>query len=110
MAELTKYEALIGELDPYTPSPLTLKKALMDANAGDPEDEYGAADKPAIALAAIHVLKKLIVLASDSMGKSSQSYSVEALKSRIKDLCNENGFDDSDFVEVPTITDGSNLW
>lgn len=52
----------------------------------------------------------MIVLTSDSLGKSSQGYNVEKLEERIKDLCNENGLDVSDYVSVPTITDGSNLW
>lgn len=52
----------------------------------------------------------MIVLTSDSLGKSSQGYSVEGLEQRIKDLCIENGLDLSDFVEVSSITDGSNQW
>lgn len=52
----------------------------------------------------------MIVLTNDTLGKSSQGYSVEKLERRIKDLCNENGLDVSDFVEVSSITDGSNLW
>ena len=46
MVNLTKYDALIGELEPYTVSPITLKKALADANVGDLDAEYDAeADK-----------------------------------------------------------------
>ncbi|MDH6308036.1 hypothetical protein M2451_002555 [Dysgonomonas sp. PFB1-18] len=111
MGNLTKYEALLGELEPYTPSALTLKKALADTGISDLNDEYVAnSDKRSIALAAISVLKKMIVLTSDSLGKSSQGYSVAQLEKRIKDLCAENGLDASEFVEVPSITDGSNLW
>ena len=111
MGNLTKYEALLGELEPYTPSSLTLKKALSDANVSDLSGEYVAnTDKRNIAIAAISVLKKMIVLTGDSMGKASQSYSVAQLEKRIKDLCVENDLDVSEYVELSSITDGSKLW
>ena len=111
MEKLTKYDALIGELEPYTVSPITLKKALADASVGDLDAEYDAeADRKPIAIAAIKVLKKLVVLTSDSMGKSSQGYNVDELKKQIKAICSENGLDVSDFVDVPSITDGSMMW
>lgn len=111
MEVLTKYDALIGELEPYTPSGLTLRKALADAKVTDLEGEYNPeTDKRAIAIAAIKVLKKLIVLTSDSLSKASQGYSVEMLEKRIKGICSENGLDASEFVELSSITDGSNLW
>lgn len=111
MGALTKYDALLGELEPYTPSPLTLKKALIDANVADYESEYVAKeDGRKVAVAAISVLKRLIVLSSDSLGKSSQSYNVEGLKKRINDICHSYNLESSYGVEVPTITDGSNMW
>ena len=111
MEKLTKFDALIGELEPYNPSRLTLMKALADANVEDLDAEYTQADKRSIARAAIHVLKKLIVLSSDSLGKSSQGYQVDKLEKRIKDLCNENDLDVSEFVtDLPSVSDGSNLW
>lgn len=111
MGKLTKYEALLGELEPYTPSAPTLKKAMADAGIDDYSSEYAPeSDKRSIALAAINVLKKLIVLTSDSIGKSSQGYSVYKLEKRIKNLCTENDLDASEFVEISSIADGSNLW
>lgn len=111
MDTLTKYDALLGELEPYTPSSITIKKALADAGVKEPNAEYAPdTDKRSIALAAIKVLKKMIVLSSDSLGKSSQSYSVDKLDKRIQELCAENGFDSSDFVQVSSVTDGSNMW
>lgn len=111
METLTKYEALLGELDPYVPGRTTLQKALLDAKVSDLDSEYDPEnDKVGIAIAAIKVLKKMIVLTNDSLGKSSQGYSVEKLEDRIKDLCRENGLDVSEFVKVSSITDGSNLW
>lgn len=110
MGTLTKYNALVGELEPYTPSRLALQKALADVKISDWDNEYNAdTDQRTIAIAAIKVLKRMIVLTNDTLGKSSQGYSVEKLERRIKDLCNENGLDVSDFVEVSSITDGSNF-
>ncbi len=111
MEILTKYDALIGELEPYTPSRLALTKALADANVTDLDSEYNPeTDKKGVAVAAIKVLKRMIVLTSDSLGKSSQGYSVEMLERRIKALCKENGLDASEFVDLSSITDGSHLW
>lgn len=63
----------------------------------DWDSEYNAnTDQRTIAIAAIKVLKRMIVLTNDTLGKSSQGYSVEKLEKRIKDLCNENGLDVSD--------------
>lgn len=111
MEILTKYDALLGEIEPYTPNPFTLRKALADADVNDWNAEYNAeTDRKTIAIAAIKVLRKLVVLTSDSMGKSSQGFNVEMLEKRIKGICSENGLDVSDFVDAPSITDGSNLW
>lgn len=110
MAAFTIYDALIGELEPYTTSPATIQKSLFDAGIEDSDQEYKASDKRNVAKAAISVLKKLIVLSSDSQGKSSQGYQVDKLEKRIKDLAAENDIDVEDFVEAPTVENGSHLW
>ena len=111
MGTLTKYNALVGELEPYTPSALAIQKAMADAGITGYQEAYDVGkDKIMIATAAILCLKKMIVLSSDSIGKASQSYNAEMLQKRIEALCNENGLDSSDYVEVSSITDGSNLW
>lgn len=111
MGTLTKYDALLGEIEPYSPSGLTVKKALADAGITNMDQEYAPeSDKKLIALAAIKVLQKLIVLSNDSMGKSSQSYNVDKLEQRIQNICNDNGLDASDFVQVSSVSDGSNMW
>ena len=108
---LTLYEALLGELEPYSPSRLTIQKAMADVQLDDTDAPYSPEkDKKPVAIAAINILKKMVVLTNDSLGKSSQGYSVDQLINRIKDICSENGLDASDYVEVSSITDGSNLW
>lgn len=110
MAGLTIYEALLGELESYSPSSITLRKALADVGLNDSTKEYNPnTDKKAVCKAAIKVLRQLIVLSSDSQGKSAQSYN-NKVESRIKQLCAEIGEDVSLYLDVPTIEDGSNLW
>jgi len=108
---LTKLDALIAEVEPYTPSGSLLRKALADNGVADETASYdSASDRITIAKSAIAVLRKLIVLSSDSLGKSSQGYNTENLKSRIVAICNDCGLDASNFVDVPEIADGSKLW
>lgn len=108
---LSKLDALIAELEPYTVSGSALRKALVDAGVTSETENYNpASDRRTIAIAAIHCLRKLVVLSSDSLGKSSQGYDTDQLKNRIKALSRENGLDASDFDEVPEITDGSRMW
>lgn len=79
MGALTNKQALSGELEPYSVSQPTMIKALLDAgfSSEDVDGDYKPEDKSKIAIAAIYVLKKAIVLTSDSLGKSSQGYSVD---------------------------------
>lgn len=110
MGALTIYDALLGELEPYSPSSLTIRKALSD-NGVNGDSVYDPGQyKRVVALSAIQILKKLKVLSSDSLGKSSQSYNVEAIDERIVDICCENGLEASEFVKAPSISDGSSLW
>lgn len=110
MALLTIYEALLGELESYSPSSLTLRKALADLDVRDSTIAYAPETHQKLVIkAAIKVLRQLIVLSSDSQGKSAQSYN-NKLESRIKALCAEIGEDASIYLDVPTIEDGSNLW
>ena len=112
MGALTNKQALSGELEPYSVSQPTMIKDLLDAGFSSEEvdGDYKPEEKSKIAIAAIFVLKKLIVLTSDSLGKSSQGYSVDKLEDRIKGLCSENDLDADEYLDVPTVEDGSNLW
>lgn len=110
MSNLTLYQAVLGELDPYSPSSLTIKKAMIDQRL-NPTDQYDSAQKVPVIKAAVNVLKKMIVLSSDGMGKSSQGFNKpEELRKRITSMCKEAGLDVSDYIEIPSIEDGSHLW
>lgn len=102
----------MAELEPYTAAHVVCKKALIDAGLTDVSEETPYSDdcKREVTLAAIKILKKFLVLSSESIGKSSQSYNIEGLKRRIKELCAEVGVDATEFLEIPSITDGSNMW
>lgn len=102
----------MAEIEPYTAAQVVCKKALIDAGLMDfaNDTEYNPDCKIYVAKAAINILKKMLVLSSDSQGKSSQSYNFEGLKRRIKELCADNGIEADEILEPPTITDGSNLW
>lgn len=111
MEAVTLIDALMCELDPYTVSPKVCVKALMDVGVSDVSMSYSPdEDKVKVAKAAILCLKKLVVLSSDSLGKSSQGYSTAELKNRIKSLCKQCGEDYEDVCEASSITDGSNFW
>lgn len=109
---ITIIEALMAELEPYTAAVVVCKKALMDVGLDDVAEDtpYTNDCKRTVAIAAIKVLKKFLALSSESLGKSSQSYNIEGLKRRIKELCAENGLDESEYLEIPSVTDGSMLW
>ncbi|MGV8135915.1 MAG: DUF6706 family protein [Mangrovibacterium sp.] len=104
---MTNLEALKGEIEPYTPSRLTLEKALKDAGliAGG---EYS--DQRAIAVAAVKALQKMIVLSSEGESDFSQGYKPENLEKRIRLICNEYSLDASIYVDSSSISDGSNYW
>lgn len=107
---LTILEALMVEIEPYTTPALVCKKALIDAGITDTDSEYTEDCKKGVLIAAISLLKKFLVLSSDSVGKSSQSFNIEGLKKRLKGLLAEAGIEDDDVLEISSITDGSNLW
>lgn len=110
-ANLTIYEALLGELESYSPSSLTLKKALIDLGVNNIDTDYVPESHQILVIkAAIKILNQLIVLTSDSQGKSSQSYDTKRLENRLKALCAKIGEDASIYLDVPTIEDGSHLW
>lgn len=102
----------MAELEPYTAAQVVCKKALIDAGLADFTNDtpYTPDCKKTVAIAAIKVLKKFLVLSSDSVGKSSQSFNIEGLKRRIRELCAEAGLEADEILEIPSITDGSMYW
>lgn len=104
---MTNLEALKAEIEPLTISKGALGKALLDAGL-DATAEYS--DEKSVAKATVKALSKLMVLKSESEGKFAQSYADGVIEKRIIGICNQHGFDVSEFVTFSSITDGSNRW
>ena len=47
---------------------------------------------------------------SHSEGGVSDAWDRESIKNNIRSICRNYGFDESEFVEVSTISDGSKYW
>lgn len=99
---MTNLQALIGEVEPYTASPYTYSKKLIDAGIAE-SGNYTAANKQSIARCAVLVLVAMLPLTSDHTGKASQSYDRKGLEERIAQLCNENDLEMDEFLAVPTV-------
>lgn len=110
MNGITLLEALMAEIEPYTAASVVCAKALNDAGCEDVNAPYTTDCKRAVTIAAVKVLKKFVVLSSESVGKTSQTYNVEQLKRRIRELCNEANLNADEFLGVPSISDGSMYW
>src|SRR5699024_8793185 len=101
---MTNLEALLAEVEPYTPSSLTLEKALIDVGL-DMQEDYK--DEKLIALAALKALAKMMVLSSESESKFTQAYN-DKLEQRIELICNKYGFEAGRYVMQTTLQDSSN--
>lgn len=99
---MTNIEALISDCYPYSIPKGLLEKCLVDVEL-EPSEPYESGDERSIATAACKVLSKLISLTSENEGGFSQSYDVQALKSRIESICNQQKLDASLYVIQPTI-------
>lgn len=99
---MTNLEALIGEVEPYTASPFTYSKKLLDFELAE-SGTYSAANKRKIAQCAVSVLMNMLPLSSDHTGKSSQTYDKKGLEERIAALCEENDIELPDGLAVPTV-------
>jgi len=82
-------DALRSECVPYSISELTLQKSLIDLGL-NPADEYSQKDREKVNEAVLNVLKKLLVLKSESEDGFSQNFDIEALRKRIQELSGED--------------------
>lgn len=101
---MTNFEAISAEIYPYNVDESLVFKACVD-NSVEKDGEYSLSQKIGVAKAAIDVLRKLIVLVSESNGGYALSYKVEELKERIFSLASANGLPDiaKEFNPVPTV-------
>jgi len=91
----------------FYPDRSVLELSLIDGGV-DPEAQYKAKD-PDVAKAAIGIVKGMTET-SHSEGGVSDAWDRESIKNNIRSICRNYGFDESEFVEVSTISDGSKYW
>ena len=100
---MTNFEAISASLYPYDVDPFLKEKASIDEGI-DAQADYTETDKISVAKATIAILRNLIVLASESNGGYSLSYT-DKLEKRIFHIAKENGLDDiaDEFNLQPTV-------
>lgn len=91
----------------FYPDKNVLEFSLID-NGIDPTKDYAPKDVQ-IAKQAISVVMGNAETSHSESG-ISDSWDRDAIKNNILALCKEYGLDISEFVKVPIITDGSNMW
>lgn len=91
----------------FYPDRSVLELCLIDAGV-DPDGEYIPKD-PVVAKAAIEVVMGMTET-GHSEGGISESWDPEAVKKNILAICKQYGFEASEYVEVPSISDGSKYW
>ena len=87
---MKNFEAISASLYPYDVDPFLKEKACIDEGI-DTQADYTVTDKISVAKATIAILRNLIVLASESNGGYSLSYT-DKLEKRIFHIAKENGW------------------
>ena len=106
---MTNLEALLAEVDPFSPNRNTAIRAL-DKVGLTYTDATTDEDETDIATAAVDILSKMLVLTSESEGGLSQGYSADAIRARIRQLCDQYDLDASSYISQPSVRDGSTRW
>ena len=102
---MTVKEALLAEVDQFSPSELMIEKALLDCGLTGTETYSTNVD---LSKAELLVLKKVWYIQSESQGGVHLSFDKESLKARIKELANKTGEDVSSIF--PTVKNASSRW
>ena len=107
---MKNFEAISASLYPYDVDPFLKEKACIDEGI-DTQADYTVTDKISVAKATIAILRNLIVLASESNGGYSLSYT-DKLEKRIFHIAKENGLDDiaEEFDTRSKITYTLEMW
>ena len=90
---MTNFEAISAEIYPYNVDDNLISKACLD-NDVDEKQAYDKSQKSSIAMSVIDILKKLIVLSSESNGGFGLSYDTDKIKERIYNIAMENNLSD----------------
>lgn len=90
---MTNFEAISARLYPYSVDDNVIIVACTDAGLAA-ENEYAPDNRVSVAKAAIDVLKQLVVLTSEGIGKCSLGYDTKNLGQRIHNLAKDSGLTD----------------
>lgn len=97
---MTNSEAIASEIQPFSTTAETMEKMFIDAAekysvAGDIDDDYTPTMKTVVAYAAMRILYKMRVLASENVGGISQSYKSKnsLIDDMIKSIAKDAGLD-----------------
>ena len=91
----------------FYPDQNVLEFSLIDKEI-DPEGAYKPKDT-AIVRTAISIVKGMVE-SSHSEAGISDAWNRDAIKENIISICKEYGLDADEFVTVPVVEDGSNMW
>ena len=91
----------------FYPDQNVVEFSLIDKEIS-PEGAYRPKDKSIVRIA-IGIVKGMTE-SSHSEAGISESWNREAIKENIIAVCKECGLDADEFVNVPVVEDGSNLW
>lgn len=108
---MTNYDAVRGEIAPYTADGVTIEKALIDAGL-NAQDVYSVSNRKSIAEVSICVLKGFLSLTSESEGSFSQSYDKAGLQAKMAAIAHANDISDPELSHFSSsiIRDKSNAW
>lgn len=108
---MTNFEAISASLYPYDVDDELIQKACIDERV-DNEITYELSQKIGVAKVVISILRRLIVLSSESNGGYGLSYDTDKLKERIYDVAVDSGLTDiaEEFNVKSIIKDISDRW
>lgn len=110
---MTNSEAIASEIQPFSTADETIEKMFIDAADKfnmpiSVDDEYSVENKTTVAYAAMRILYKMKVLASENVGGISQSYKEKntLIDDMIRSIAKDSGLD----ADMVIDTSSDNYW
>lgn len=110
---MTNSEAIASEIQPFSTADETIEKMFIDAADKfnmqiSVDDEYAVENKTTVAYAAMRILYKMKVLASENVGGISQSYKEKntLIDDMIRSIAKDSGLD----ADMVIDTSSDNYW
>lgn len=108
---MTNFEAISARLYPYSVDDNLIRITCTDVGLSS-EEEYSFGNKVSVAKATIGILKQLITLTSENIGKCSLGYNPTKIGQQIFNLAKDNNLLDiaEEFDTRSIIQDISDQW